>query len=69
MHYGSHNMAPPIPTDGDEHSVILEEQIDPNYKPTQQEILEYARFLGMDPVEDKKYFYIAEEGLKAPLPS
>ena len=32
------------------------------------EILEYAEFLGMDSVKDRKYFFLAEEGLKAPLP-
>ncbi len=34
-----------------------------------KEILEYAKFLGVDPISEKKYFYIAKEGLKAPLPS
>lgn len=52
----------------EEGSLVLEEQIDPNYVPTQEEILEYAEFLGMDPVKDKKYLFLAEEGLKAPLP-
>ena len=33
-----------------------------------KEILEYAKYLGMDLKKDKKYFYIAREGLKAPLP-
>ena len=33
------------------------------------EILEYASFLGMDPGEDSDLFYIAKEGLKAPLPA
>ncbi len=32
------------------------------------EILDYAKFLGMDPYEDRDLFYIAREGLKAPLP-
>ena len=36
--------------------------------PTEDEILEYAKWLGMDPEEDKDLFYIAKEGLKAPLP-
>lgn len=30
--------------------------------------MEYAIFLGMDPVKDKKYFWLAKEGLKAPIP-
>lgn len=32
------------------------------------EIIEYAKFLGMDLYEDKDLFWIAREGLKAPLP-
>ena len=32
------------------------------------EIIEYAQFLGMDLNEDQDLFYIAREGLKAPLP-
>ena len=48
--------------------IVLEEEIDPNYVPTEDEILEYAKWLGMDPEQDKDLFYIAKEGLKAPLP-
>ena len=33
------------------------------------EILEYAKYIGMDPNEDAEIFYIAKEALKAPLPS
>lgn len=32
------------------------------------EVLEYAKFLSMDPVKDKEFLWIAREGLKAPLP-
>ena len=49
-------------------SVILEEDIDENYEPTQEEIEEYARFLQMDLPEDNDLLWIAKEGLKAPLP-
>lgn len=49
-------------------SVILEEEIDENYEPTEEEVVEYARWLGMDPDEDAQFLYIAKEGLKAPLP-
>ena len=48
---------------------VLEEDLDSNYEPTDQEIEEYAQYLGMDMSEDKHLFYIAKEGLKAPLPS
>jgi hypothetical protein len=32
------------------------------------EIIEYAKFLGMDPEEDRDLLWIAKESLKAPLP-
>jgi len=47
----------------------MEEELDENYNPTSDEIEEYARFLGMDIDEDQDFFYIAKEGLKAPLPA
>ena len=49
-------------------STVLEENLDDNYEPTTLEIHEYARFLGMDPDEDKDLLWIAKESLKAPLP-
>lgn len=49
-------------------SVILEEEFDPNYEPTDEEIREYAQFLQMELDEDQDLFWIAREGLKAPLP-
>jgi centrosomal protein CEP164 len=53
---------------GNPESVVLEEQIDPNYKPSDQEIEEYANWLGMDMEADKHLMWVALEGLKAPLP-
>lgn len=47
---------------------FMEEELDDNYNPTQDEIEEYARFLGMEIGEDEAFYYIAKEGLKAPLP-
>lgn len=49
-------------------SILLEEEIDENYEPTEEDVLEYAKFLGMDIKEDKDLLYIAKEGLKSPLP-
>lgn len=49
-------------------SIILEEEIDPNYVPSEPEIIEYAKWLGMDLEKDKDLFWIAKEGLSAPLP-
>lgn len=34
----------------------------------QDEVREYAKWLGMDLDEDRDLFWIAKEGLKAPLP-
>lgn len=48
--------------------VSFSEEIDPNYVPSDTEIEEYAKWLGMDIVADKELFWIAREGLKAPLP-
>jgi centrosomal protein CEP164 len=47
-------------------STVLEETIDANYEPTKDEIDEYAKWLGMDPVADQHLFWVAREGLKAP---
>lgn len=49
-------------------SVVLEEELPENYEPTEEEILEYASWLGMDVETEKDLFWIAREGLKAPLP-
>ena len=49
-------------------SVILEEDIDENYEPTDAEIEEYAQWLGMISPDDDDLRWIAREGLKAPLP-
>jgi centrosomal protein CEP164 len=47
---------------------IMEEELDEDYEPTEEEIVEYAKYLGMDARQDRDLFYIAKEGLKAPLP-
>ena len=58
----------------------MEDSDDEEYEPTEQgkhpylisifdlEIIGYAEFLGMDLKEDADLLYIAEEGLKAPVP-
>ncbi|KAJ1339927.1 hypothetical protein BSLG_005462 [Batrachochytrium salamandrivorans] len=50
-------------------SVILEEEYDEAYEPTDEEVFEYAKFLGMDPDTEKHLLWIARDSLKAPLPS
>ncbi len=49
-------------------SVILEEDLDEDYEPTQEEIDEYAKWLGMNIPDDNDLLWIATEALKAPLP-
>ncbi|OMJ69972.1 hypothetical protein SteCoe_32170 [Stentor coeruleus] len=51
-----------------EESIVLEEDIDPNYVPTEEEFLEYAESLGLELPEDNDLLYLAREGLKARLP-
>ncbi|CCW71345.1 unnamed protein product [Phytomonas sp. Hart1] len=48
--------------------VILNIDACSNYEPSETEIIEYAKWLGMDLLEDKQFLWIAREGLKAPLP-
>ncbi|KAI8845355.1 hypothetical protein BJ741DRAFT_527112, partial [Chytriomyces cf. hyalinus JEL632] len=49
--------------------ICAKSRFDENYEPDENEILEYAKFLGMDEHEDKHLFWIARESLKAPLPA
>merc|ERR1712217_15708 len=53
---------------GDGAAVVLEEEIDKDYEPTQQELQEYAEWLGIDLEKDYDLLWIAKAGLKAPLP-
>jgi hypothetical protein len=52
----------------DHDSIIMEEEIDPNYVPGDDEVIEYAKWLGMELDKDNDLFWIAREGLMAPLP-
>ncbi|KAL7751732.1 hypothetical protein RI367_002731 [Sorochytrium milnesiophthora] len=49
-------------------TAVLEEVYDPDYEPTEEEIQEYAEFLGLDVENESALLWIAREGLKAPLP-
>jgi len=49
-------------------ALVLEEQIDHDYVPTERETREYAEWLGIDLETDEDLLWIATEGLKAPLP-
>uniref|UniRef100_A0A8C9HHX9 Centrosomal protein of 164 kDa n=1 Tax=Piliocolobus tephrosceles TaxID=591936 RepID=A0A8C9HHX9_9PRIM len=48
--------------------LVLEEDYDETYIPSEQEILEYAREIGIDPIKEPKLMWLAREGIVAPLP-
>ena len=45
-----------------------EEGICRNTKIIFTEVVDYAKFLGIDPLTEPQFLWIAREGLKAPLP-
>jgi len=47
----------------------LEERLDPNYEPNDEEVREYAEWLGMVLPDDAHLLWLAREGLKEPLPA
>ncbi|KAF8571643.1 hypothetical protein P879_05517 [Paragonimus westermani] len=49
--------------------LVLEELHDPSYLPTENEVLDYARVLGIDPSNEPHLLHFAREGLTAPLPT
>ncbi|XP_078023425.1 uncharacterized protein cep164 isoform X2 [Epinephelus lanceolatus] len=48
--------------------LILEEDYDETYIPSEQEIQEYAREIGIDPDHEPELLWLAREGIVAPLP-
>ncbi|XP_036938914.1 centrosomal protein of 164 kDa-like isoform X2 [Acanthopagrus latus] len=48
--------------------LILEEDYDDTYVPSEQEIQEYAREIGIDPTSEPELLWLAREGIVAPLP-
>ncbi|XP_043974797.1 centrosomal protein of 164 kDa-like isoform X1 [Gambusia affinis] len=48
--------------------LILEEDYDESYIPSEQEIHEYAREIGIDPDNEPELLWLAREGIVAPLP-
>ncbi|XP_023134961.2 centrosomal protein of 164 kDa isoform X3 [Amphiprion ocellaris] len=48
--------------------LILEEDYDETYIPSEQEIQEYAREIGIDPDGEPELMWLAREGIVAPLP-
>nr|XP_056716229.1 centrosomal protein of 164 kDa [Euleptes europaea] len=60
-------MASPAIRIGDQ--LILEEDYDEAYIPSQQEIAEFARVVGIDPEREPELMWLAREGIVAPLPA
>ncbi|XP_039540787.1 centrosomal protein of 164 kDa-like isoform X1 [Pimephales promelas] len=48
--------------------LVLEEDYDENYIPSEQEIHEYAVEIGIDPLREPELLWLAREGMVAPLP-
>ncbi|NXL86177.1 CE164 protein, partial [Alectura lathami] len=48
--------------------LILEEDYDETYIPSEQEIHDFARDIGIDPEEEPELMWLAREGIVAPLP-
>jgi len=49
-------------------AIVLEEELDVDYVPTEKETQEYAEWLGFDLDRDSDLLWVAKAGLKAPLP-
>ena len=47
---------------------MLEEEIDEDYVPQEEEILEYATTIGINPSNEPDLLWIAREGINAPMP-
>ena len=41
----------------------------PSFRSYEPEVIQYARYLGMDPVADRPLLWVAQQGLDAPLPA
>lgn len=50
-------------------SVVLPDGCDPNYNPPQDELEEYAEFIGINVKTEKDLMWVALEGLRTPLPA
>ncbi|NXA56599.1 CE164 protein, partial [Nothocercus julius] len=48
--------------------LILEEDYDETYIPSEQEIQDFAREIGIDPAQEPELMWLAREGIVAPLP-
>lgn len=44
--------------------IVLDDIVNANYEPTDDEIVAQARWLGIDAIKDKEYLYIAKNCLR-----
>ncbi|XP_065644764.1 centrosomal protein of 164 kDa isoform X6 [Hydra vulgaris] len=51
------------------NQLVLDEEYDENYQPTEEEVYEYAQVIGIDPLREPELLYIARQGIVAPLPN
>ncbi|PIK41636.1 putative centrosomal protein, partial [Apostichopus japonicus] len=51
------------------NQLVLEEDYDENYQPNEEDILEYAQVVGINPDIEPELMWIAREGINAPLPN
>ncbi|KAK7195003.1 WW domain containing protein [Novymonas esmeraldas] len=49
-------------------SQVLDDHIDANYEPTEDEVLEFADWIGIKLPQESELLWLAREGLKTPLP-
>nr|XP_034303042.1 uncharacterized protein LOC105317981 [Crassostrea gigas] len=49
-------------------NLVLEEEYDENYQPSEEEVCDYAQIIGIDPKTEPHLIYIARKGIYAPLP-
>ncbi|XP_061224172.1 centrosomal protein of 164 kDa [Neopsephotus bourkii] len=59
-------MEEPVVRIGDQ--IILEEDYDETYVPSEQEVQDYARAIGIDPKKEPELLWLAREGIVAVLP-
>ncbi|NXD64352.1 CE164 protein, partial [Eolophus roseicapillus] len=59
-------MEEPVVRIGDQ--IILEENYDETYVPSEQEVQDYARAIGIDPKKEPELLWLAREGIVAMLP-
>ncbi|TPP58291.1 hypothetical protein FGIG_07120 [Fasciola gigantica] len=49
--------------------LVLDERFDPSYRPSREDLLHYARVIGIDPMRETNLLHLAYEGLNSPLPA